>query len=87
MTREEIINRLDYIETKGMQHGFIVLNKKEVEALGEAIKILKRSNVEMDCLSCSHSMSADDEDGNPVLVCSEQSHKVVSENGTCWKWG
>ena len=39
------------------------------------------------CLECSHSMSADDESGNPILVCSEQGYKAVREEDTCWGWG
>ena len=38
------------------------------------------------CLECSHSMSADDEWGNPILVCSEQNYKAVEEEDTCWDW-
>lgn len=39
-----------------------------------------------DCLNCGASMSADNEDGNPCLVCSVHDYKVVPENGYCSDW-
>lgn len=46
----------------------------------------KRTMPDEICLYCSHSMSADDEDGNQVLVCSQQNYKVVDEDDCCWGW-
>ena len=36
------------------------------------------------CLQCSHSMSADKEDGSQCLVCSEKDFAEVNENGFCY---
>lgn len=36
-----------------------------------------------DCLSCSASMSADDENGEQYLVCSTHGYERVPEDGCC----
>ena len=36
-----------------------------------------------DCLSCSCSMSADDENGEHYLVCSAHNYERVPEDGCC----
>lgn len=38
------------------------------------------------CLQCSHSMSADKEDGSQCLVCSEKDFTEVNENGFCYDY-
>lgn len=39
--------------------------------------------VDQDCLSCAKSMSANDENGNMCLVCSEKDYQRVPEDGWC----
>lgn len=41
-----------------------------------------------DCLSCAQSFSADDENGNMILVCvkDENNHVVVKEDDCCADW-
>ncbi len=49
----------------------------------------KRRKIPKDCLSCAQSFSADDEDGNMILVCvkdSDPSYVVVPEDGYCDEW-
>ena len=38
------------------------------------------------CLHCSHSMSADKEDGSQCLVCSEKDFAEVEESGFCYDY-
>ena len=49
----------------------------------------KRREIPKDCLSCAQSYSADDEDGNMILVCvkdSDPEYVVVPEDGYCDEW-
>ncbi len=40
-----------------------------------------------DCLSCAQSMSADDEDGNMILICVKDGIDVpVQDSGYCKEW-
>lgn len=47
----------------------------------------KRRKIPKDCLSCAQSYSADDEDGNTILVCRKNDEDVVvPEDGYCDEW-
>ena len=48
----------------------------------------KRREVPKDCLSCAQSFSADDENGNMILICvKDDGHHVrVQDDGHCEEW-
>ncbi len=47
---------------------------------------LKKLDIK-DCLSCAQSMSADDEDGNMILICVKDGIDVpVQDDGYCEEW-
>lgn len=48
----------------------------------------KRREVPKDCLSCAQSFSADDENGNMILVCvkDDDHHVQVQDDGHCEEW-
>lgn len=48
----------------------------------------KRREVTKDCLSCAQSFSADDNDGNMILICVKDNnhHEPVRENNSCEEW-
>lgn len=48
----------------------------------------KRREAPKDCLSCAQSFSADDEDGNMILICTKDNehHVQVEEDGYCEEW-
>ena len=41
-----------------------------------------------DCLSCANSFSADDQDGNMILICvkDNEHHVAVPDDGCCNDW-
>jgi len=47
-----------------------------------------QDEVPMDCLSCAQSFSADDDDGNMILICvKDKNHPVqVREDNNCEEW-
>ena len=49
---------------------------------------LARYEAPMDCLSCAQSFSADDDDGNMILICvKDKNHHVqVQEDDSCEEW-
>ena len=51
-------------------------------------QVLDENGGLVDCLSCSDSFSADDKDGNHILmcVCDPNNHCIVPENGYCENW-
>ena len=48
----------------------------------------KRCEVPKDCLSCAQSFSADDENGNMILICVKDNnhHVPVREDNSCKEW-
>lgn len=48
----------------------------------------KRYEVPKDCLSCAQSFSADDDDGNMILICvkDKDHHVQVQDDGYCEEW-
>lgn len=42
--------------------------------------------VHMDCLSCSHSYSDDDDNGDHILRCEIKEFDVVDEFDICEEW-
>ena len=48
----------------------------------------RRREVPKDCLTCAQSFSADDENGNMILVCVKDSDKPVrvQDDGYCEEW-
>ena len=48
--------------------------------------LLQPVDVEKCCLHCSHSMSADGDEGKQRLVCSEKDFAEVDENGFCYDY-
>ena len=63
---------------KELESNWLTMNHPLVDALIEAFQ-------HANCLSCSHSMSAD-EDGEQILVCSKQNYKRVDEEDCCWEY-
>lgn len=50
--------------------------------------MVKRREVPKDCLSCAQSFSADDDNGNMILICvkNDNNHVVVEEDDSCEDW-
>ena len=48
----------------------------------------KRREIPKDCLSCAQSFSADDADGNMILICTkdDEHHVQVEEDSYCEEW-
>lgn len=48
----------------------------------------KQREVPKDCLSCAQSFSADDENGNMILICvkDDDHHVQVQDDGHCEEW-
>ena len=48
----------------------------------------KRREIPKDCFSCAQSFSADDEDGNMILICVKDNnhHVPVREDDSCKEW-
>lgn len=48
---------------------------------------LKRHEIPKDCLSCAQSFSADDDNGNMILLCFKNNNYIqVPEDGSCNEW-
>ncbi len=62
-------------------------NKWKIQELRERLEQVQTLITHKDCLSCAQSYSADDEDGNMILVCRKNDEDVVvPEDGYCDEW-